>query len=109
MRSKAGFIAAVPPVPDQVNSSVTGSGFVVNDSRVKTVKLDLVMGFKSNSGDVYTPGLHRIILAGSAPFQPWAKKLYEIDGRHFVLVPEGEVIGYASAESGTSTIKGPSK
>lgn len=76
-------IVACSPFPAQHMEKVIKGGFAMVDKKVQLQELAVV--FQSADPDV-EPG-DKVWVRGDAVTQPWAKEVFTVDGREFILVP----------------------
>jgi hypothetical protein len=87
--TKDGYLAIKLPPANKIEAQMMG-GLAVNRQRHDLVKAPLVMDyhkFDLSAGDV-------AILKADSGFKPWAREVYIIDGKEFVLCPETDVLGF---------------
>jgi hypothetical protein len=95
--SGKGFVAIVPPVLNKADTEHR-AGLALNTSRSQVIKADLVMDyllqFASGNPQRVIAGTDKVIIRGDSGAKPWAKQIFNVDGKDFVLCPESEILGF---------------
>ena len=94
MISKKGYFAIKQPEFKKIEANIVG-GVARISQRDDVILYQMVMDGEY-SGTMYKKG-DSLMLTGEAGLKPWAKKIYNLDGMEFVLVPETEVLGFKKA------------
>ena len=101
-----GRLAITPPVFQKIEQKVV-NGFATISQRTDVIEVDLIMDYQLD-GNTLLVGRDKIILRGDAGIKQWAKEKLYIDGKEFVLCPEGEVLGFTyefdTKSYGTKTV-----
>ena len=89
--SKKGELAIEQPVFTKIETNIIG-GFAKNSSRAEIIRAKLVMNYQSEHGLILAGS--KILLRATAGLSSWAKLVYLLDDKEFVLCPESEIVGY---------------
>jgi hypothetical protein len=91
--SANGYLAVTPPKLNKIESRVSSGGIAINATRVDLINLSLI--FNYSKGELYlTANKDSVLVHGDSGARPWAKRVYEWQGKQFVLMPESELVGY---------------
>jgi hypothetical protein len=91
--SANGLIAVSQPKLDKIDAEVSMGGLAINRTRTNLLNLELVFSYRR--GDLsLVAGADSILVSGDAGARPWSKRVFEWQGKQFVLMPESEMIGY---------------
>lgn len=91
--SKRSHVAIVPPKFVKPEARVVG-GIAQIEQKIVVHVAQLVMDYQQSDNQRYPAKCSHAILEGDCGLKPWAKKIYEMDGKTFCLAPEAEVIGF---------------
>ena len=90
--SKSPTLAIKQPVFLKPVTHIKG-GLALISQRTETVAVDLVMDYKLDSL-ILEADRDKVIVRGEAGLSAWARKIYCIEGKEYVLCPDNEVIGF---------------
>jgi hypothetical protein len=96
--AKKGYVAVVPPKFTKIEVTLVG-GMAQLDQKNQVHLAPLVMDYAvSDSRKLTAAAGWHAILEGTAGLAASAKKIYEINGQPFCLIPESEVLGFQMDE-----------
>lgn len=79
-------LLACSPFPKQNVEKKVNRGLVMAEHKISIQELELL--FTSES---YAKG-QKVYVRGDRVMQPWAKEVFTMDGKEFILVPESEIV-----------------
>ena len=91
--SKGATLAIKQPVFVKPETHIKG-GLALISQRTETIAVDLVMDYMLSDGTILRAGTDKAILRGESGLTAWAKKLYTLGEKEYVICPDGEVLGF---------------
>lgn len=83
-----GFVSCTP-FPSQHIEKVVKGGFAMIDKKVQLQELEVVIGGMAGN-DYLGPG-SKVYIRGDQITQPWAREVFSMDGKDFILVPSSAI------------------
>jgi hypothetical protein len=93
LQSKTGMLAIKQPQFIKPDAQLRG-GIALISQRTETILAELVMDYTLPDGTRLNAGKDKVILRGDAGLNAWAKKIYSLGDKEYVLCPDNEVLGY---------------
>lgn len=87
------FIAIEPPVHSKVEAEIVG-GIAITAQRINLIKQKVKLAQTALS---LVPG-DEVIIQADIVLEPWAKRVFNLNGVSFVLIPIDRIIGYSKKD-----------